>query len=264
MKLQILVPQYKENESVIRPLLDSIAIQQNVDLENEVGVIIVNDGSDVILSDEFLNLYPFKIQYILAPHRGVSATRNTALDAATADYVAYSDADDLYYNACGLWIIFREIEKGGFDGLRSLFIEETRHPKTGEVVYINRENDSTFVHGKVWRREYLIENGIRWNEDLTIHEDSYFNSLALNLSENIKDCPYPFYLWRWRDDSVCRHDPKYMIKTYRDFIKSNDALVDEYVRAIQSEAGWTLSDSFSGSGYRAWALRAPDGARFSR
>jgi glycosyltransferase involved in cell wall biosynthesis len=90
LKLQILVPQYKENEEVIRPLLDSIAIQQNVDLENEVGVIIVNDGSDVILSDEFLNRYPFKIQYILAPHRGVSAARNTALDAATAEYVAYS------------------------------------------------------------------------------------------------------------------------------------------------------------------------------
>lgn len=235
MKLQILIPQYKENESVIRPLLDSIAIQQNVDLENEVGVIIVNDGSDVILSDEFLSRYPFQIQYILAPHRGVSAARNTALDAATAEYVSYSDSDDLYYNACGLWIIFREIEKGGFDGLRSLFIEETRHPKTGEVIYINRENDSTFVHGKVWRREYLIENGIRWNEGLTIHEDSYFNSLALNLSENVKDFPYPFYLWRWRDDSVCRHDPKYMIKTYRDFIKSNDALVDEYLRRGKNE-----------------------------
>ena len=46
MKLQILVPQYKETEEIIRPLLDSIAIQQNVDLKSEVGVIIVNDGTD--------------------------------------------------------------------------------------------------------------------------------------------------------------------------------------------------------------------------
>lgn len=235
MKLQILIPQYKETEEVIRPLLDSIAIQQNVDLKNEVGAIIVNDGSDVFLSRSFLNRYPFPIQYICAPHRGVSATRNTALDAATAEYVTFCDADDLMYNACGLWIIFREIELGEFDGMRSLFIEETRHPKTREVVYINRENDSTFVHGKVWRREYLIENKIRWNEDLTIHEDSYFNSLALNLSENIKECPYPFYLWKWRDDSVCRHDPKYMLKTYKDFIASNDALVDEYLRRGKDE-----------------------------
>lgn len=31
MKLQILVPHYKEPTEVIKPLLDSIAIQQNVD-----------------------------------------------------------------------------------------------------------------------------------------------------------------------------------------------------------------------------------------
>ena len=38
MKLQILVPQYEEDDSVIKPLLDSLAIQQNVDF-NEFGVI---------------------------------------------------------------------------------------------------------------------------------------------------------------------------------------------------------------------------------
>ena len=50
-KLQILVPQYKETEDIIKPLLDSIEVQQNVDLKNDVGVIIVNDGTDVHLSD---------------------------------------------------------------------------------------------------------------------------------------------------------------------------------------------------------------------
>ena len=30
MKLQILVPQYEETDEVIKPLLDSLAIQQNV------------------------------------------------------------------------------------------------------------------------------------------------------------------------------------------------------------------------------------------
>ena len=57
MKLQILVPQYHETDQVIKPLLDSIAIQQNVDF-NEVGVIIVNDGSKVRLSKTFLKSYP--------------------------------------------------------------------------------------------------------------------------------------------------------------------------------------------------------------
>ena len=229
MKLQILVPQYKETEEVLKPLLDSIAIQQNVDLANEVGVIIVNDGSDVILDETIFDRYPFKIQYFLAHHGGVSAARNAALDAAEAEYVMWCDADDMFYNACGLWIIFREMENGGFDGLVSVFIEETRDPATKDVLYINRENDQTFVHGKVWRRQYLLDNKIRWNPGLTIHEDSYFNILARSLSQNIKYCISSFYLWKWRDESVCRHDPKYMLKTYQNFIESNDALVGEFL-----------------------------------
>jgi hypothetical protein len=110
----------------------------------------------------------------------------------------------------------------------SMFIEESRIPETNEVVYINHEMDSTFVHGKVHRRRYLIEKGIKWNPDLTIHEDSFFNIQCQNLSQNVKYCQTPFYLWKWRDDSVCRHDPKYILKTYRNMIDSNSALVKEF------------------------------------
>ena len=228
MKLQILVPQYREDDEIIRPLLDSIAIQQNVPFD-EIGVVICNDGSDVHLSRTLLEAYPFDIQYYLEPHRGVSATRNACLDHAIADYVMFCDADDMFFNACGLWILFREMTTG-FDSLVSVFVEETHAPGTGEVVYINRQQDSTFVHGKVHRRQYLLDRRIRFNDALNIHEDSYFNILCQNLSPNVKYCPTAFYLWRWRDDSVCRHDPKYILKTYGNMLDSNDALVDEFLR----------------------------------
>lgn len=230
MKLQILIPQYKETEEIIKPMLDSLAIQQNIDLKKDLGVIIVNDGSDVILSDEFLHSYPFKIEYFKNNHEGVSATRNACLDKATADYVMFCDADDMFYNACGLWIIFKEMEGEGFDSLVSVFIEETRIPNTKEVTYINREMDSTFVHGKVHRRQYLIDNHIRWNPNLTIHEDSFFNIQCQKLSTRVKYCQSPFYLWKWRDDSVCRHDPKYILKTFNNMLDSSDACVQEFIK----------------------------------
>ena len=229
MKLQILVPQYKETDDIIKPLLDSIAIQQNVDMD-DVGVIITNDGSDVHLTQEFLDSYPFDVQYYLNDHRGVSATRNACLDKATAEYVMFCDADDMFYNACGLYIIFREMELGQFDAMISVFVEETRNPETDEIVYINREMDSTFVHGKVYRRKYLIKKKIRFNPDLTIHEDSYFNCLAQKCAREVKYCQSPFYLWKWRDESVCRHDPKYILKTYNNMLDSNTALVNELLR----------------------------------
>ena len=232
VKLQILVPQYKETDEIIKPLLDSIEIQQNVDLKNDVGVIIVNDGTDVKLSEDFLKGYSYKIEYYQNEHKGVSATRNACLDKATADYVMFCDADDMFFNACGLYIVFREIDKlGGFDGLISAFLEESRNPADkSEVVYVTRDMDSTFVHGKFYKRSYLINNNIRFNPDLTIHEDSYFNCLAQKMSPNIKYCPSPFYLWKWRDESVCRHDPKYILKTYNNMLDSNTALVKEFIK----------------------------------
>lgn len=235
MKLQILVPHYKETAEVMSPLLDSIAIQQNVDF-SEVGVIICNDGTDV--RPKFRD-YPFEVKFYAEPHRGVSGTRNACLDHATADYVMFCDADDMFCHVCGLYIIFREIEMGGFDSLISNFMEETRMPKTNEVVYIDHKMDSTFVHGKVHRRQYLIDNNIRWNEDLTIHEDSYFNCLAQKIAnpDRVKVCQTAFYLWRWRDESVCRHDPKYILKTFNNMLDSNTALVNQFlIRGRRSDA----------------------------
>lgn len=227
MKLDILVPQYKETKEVIKPLLDSIALQQLVNM-SDIGVIIVNDGSDVLLDEDWLQTYPFQITYYKNQHGGVSATRQKALDLSKADYVMFCDADDMFYNMCGLWIIFREM-RIGFDSLVSVFTEETKLPNE-EHVFINREQDSTFVHGKVHRRRYLLEQNIRWNPDLTIHEDSYFNILCQKCSTNVKYCPTPFYLWKWRDESVCRNDFKYILKTYNNMLDSNTALVKELMK----------------------------------
>lgn len=238
MKFQVLIPHYKENAEVIKPLLDSIAVQQNVDF-NEVGVIICHDGEEshdfeFVKTEpngeyELYDGYPFKIEQVRQEHNGVSAARNCCLDHAKADYVMFCDIDDMFSNVCGLWIIFREMETG-FDSLVSAFMEESRHPQTKEPFYLNHEMDSTFVHGKVHRRKYLLEQSIRFNDKLTIHEDSYFNILCQNLSQNVKYCQTPFYLWKWRDESVCRHDPKYILKTYGNMLDSNDALIDEFLR----------------------------------
>lgn len=231
-KLDILVPVYNEDEHTIKPLLDSIAIQQNVNLREDVGVIVCCDGGSCTLTDAFRDNYPFHIEYFCNEHKGVSATRNACLDRSEAEYVAFCDADDMFLNTCAFWMLFQEM-KTGFDSLASVFVEETR--MNGVITYINRQMDGTFVHGKIHRRQYLVSKGIRWNENLTIHEDSYFNILAQNLSDQVKYCPTPFYLWKWRDDSVCRHDPKYILKTYRNMLDSNDALVDEFIRRTMQD-----------------------------
>ena len=242
MKLQILVPQYKETEDIVRPLLDSIRTQQGVDL-NEIGVIIVNDGTDVIFSDEFLNQYPFEILYYTNKHSGVSATRNICLAAARADYVMFCDADDMFLSNCGLYLIFQTMENE-FDVLVSTFSEESY--KDGKYTYINHENDATFVHGKVYRRQFLIDNNIAWNPKLTIHEDSYFNYLCRIIAQEdrIKYIKDVFYLWKYRPDSVCRSDEKYLLKTLGHMVDGTAALCESLIKRNRLDNAAFIAYSF--------------------
>ncbi len=239
-KLDILVPHWQETSEEMEPLLDSMAIQQGVDL-GDVGVIIAFDGPDAseLPFEEWRGKYPFPIDEVHPQKGGVSATRNAALDASNAELVMWCDADDCFYSVSGLFIIFEQYEIHHYDALVSAFFEQTKGPN-GNLTFVPRENDSTFVHGKVYRRQFLVDERLRYNPDLTIHEDSYFQILARELAiANGPDkaiyCPYPFYLWKWRDASVCRHDPKYILKTFGNMIDSNDALVDEFVRRMRPE-----------------------------
>ena len=229
MKLQILVPHYKESFAEMKPLFDSIAAQQAIDF-SDVGIIVCHDGDEATRLPEagIKAVYPFGIRFIHIPHGGVSAARNAALDEATADYVMFCDADDMFSSAVGIYTIFNMMEKN-LDVMISCFLEETR-TEDGAPFVVKHEQDFVFVHGKIFRRAYLQENSIRFDPRLTIHEDSYFNALAASCTEQVKYFPTMFYLWRWRDDSICRHDKDYLIKTYTNLIDSNDALSDEMAR----------------------------------
>ena len=108
-RLQFLVPQYKETEDVIKFLLDSIEFQVLID-KKDIGVIICSDGGEYILDQKFLDKYSYDIDYIVCPHRGVSATRNSAFLLSDADYIMYCDADDGFCNCFAIKIIFENID----------------------------------------------------------------------------------------------------------------------------------------------------------
>lgn len=231
MKLSILIPQYNEKEEQVKNLLDSIALQQNIDF-NEIEVIMVNDCSDVILSEEFVDSYPFTVNYyLLEEHKGVSAVRDICYQYSTGEYVMFCDADDMFIDGRGLFWIFQDIKKG-FDCFISYFVEEVRD-QNNNIVYIeHKEQDGTFVHGKVFNKEFLNTFNIKWNEKLTVHEDSFFVFQALSCAREgrLKLCLKPFYLWRWNSGSVSRKSPDYIGKTYDKMIDSSEELALAFSR----------------------------------
>ncbi len=228
MKLQLLIPQYNETDEIIKPMLDSIAIQQGIDFD-DIEVLIGNDGSDIKLSEDFLKSYPYSIKYFQFEHTSPAGTRQKLFEEATADYVMFCDADDMFLNVLAFCTIFYRIDRE-FDALICDFVEQFKNRETGEVKYITHKKDERFVHGKVYRRQHIIDNNITWREDIRYHEDGTYNILAIHLANKSAYCANPLYMWRWRDNSICRSDPLYVPKTYTRMIYSNAYLVDDFLQ----------------------------------
>lgn len=248
MKLQLLIPQYNETEDVARPMLDSIRTQQGINFD-DIGVIYGNDGSDIKLSEEFLGSYPFSIEYIQCEHSGLPGTRKNIFDVCTADYVMFCDADDMFYINTALYTIFEYIDKG-FDALICDFMEEVIDRNTGKSRFFRHRKDHTFVHGKIYRKQFLLDNNIVWHPDVKCHEDSGYNCLAIKLAKDLIFCENPLYLWKWRDNSICRSDPLYVPKTYTRMIYSNGWLVKDFLdRGREEDAKYYVTMIVYGTYY---------------
>lgn len=59
-------------------------------------------------------------------------------------------------------------------------------------------------HGKCYRRKYLIDKNIRFDPQLRLNEDSYFNLVAFNGTEKHIRIPKETYLWRYNKNSLTR------------------------------------------------------------
>lgn len=225
MTLDIIVPHYHEPWSLCKPLFNSIAIQCGVDWEN-ISVIVVNDGDDVVFPNGTFLQYPYRVEYIVKEHTGLSATRNRGLDESDADYVMFCDSDDQFLNCLALKMIWLEMEKGK-NIINPIFLEESYDASKGEMVYITHKSDATFMHGKCYKRSLLVEHNIRFPDGLNLHEDGYFNSLAICCGQDaIVEINTPLYLWKWNSESTVRHEPYFVVRTY-------DKLCEVWSRGIK-------------------------------
>lgn len=90
-KISVLIPAYNA-ETFLKRCMDSVLQQTYPHLE----VVIVNDGSKdgtLSLCRQYAAADP-RVRVIDQENRGVAATRNTALEAVSGDYILFVDADD--------------------------------------------------------------------------------------------------------------------------------------------------------------------------
>lgn len=240
--LDIIVTHYKEPWEVGKKLFDSIAIQECIDFK-DINVIVVNDGEDHGLPESCFTGLPYTVKQMSIKKGGVSKARNAGLDAATADWVMFCDFDDCYSSVFALYMIFCAMHEDQYDTLWSCFTEETKDSE-GKITLVSHEHDYVFIHGKAHRREFLLENGIRFHPKLTIHEDVFFNMLTQMVCkpERVGSIKTPIYCWRWNGNSVVRKDKNddFVLMTYDHLIRQRMALIEELLKREMNEQAMTI------------------------
>ncbi len=259
--LDLIVTHYHEPWEVGKQLFDMIANQREVDF-TDIGVILVNDGIGNELPEELFKDYPYEVVQMSIPKGGVSKARNAGLDASNADWVMFCDFDDTFSSIFGLHLIFCAMNEDKYDTLWSCFTEETQD-KDGKIHLVAHERDWVFIHGKAHRRQYLVENNLRFHEKLTIHEDVFFTMLTQTLAkpERIGSIKTPFYLWKWNDKSVVRKDnvEDYILYTYDHLMRQRIAITEELIKRERAEdvlatVVKTVMDSYYDCQQSTWRL----------
>lgn len=225
MKLTITITHYNEPWEVCKPLFDSIALQQGIDF-GDIQILLVQDGNQGVLERSAIEAYKLPVEFIMRPKTGVSAARNSVFAWGKGEYVMFCDCDDMFCNMFGLHLLLSGIQDKP-DIVSSKFVEENK--VVAPYKLIGHDNDMTFVHGKIFRRDFLLENKLRFHEDLTRHEDSPFVFLAHQLTTNIKYINTPFYVWKWNPNSVMRSYGvgKALLYTYPDLMKTKETVIND-------------------------------------
>lgn len=109
-RFSVVIPTFNR-ESLVGSTLESVAAQESGDWE----LVVVDDGStdgtlDVV--GRFAARFPNRVRVLRQDHRGCAAARNRGAEAATGDYLAFLDSDDLWF-PWTLRVLSAEIERRG-------------------------------------------------------------------------------------------------------------------------------------------------------
>ena len=208
--LDIIITHYTEPWEVCRRQLEMLDAQRGVDWD-QVRVTIVNDGGFRLPEDKLycLNIVP---QQKDIPHSGISAARNAGIRLAQEPWIMFCDCDDCFSNVFALADILNvlndpETEKRYDMMWTNVWAEDL---EKGQIYQIQDIKIMVFIHGKVYRREFLLSHGIWFDERLTFNEDSAFNAVIRTRTPDSRIGEIrmfaPAYVWISREGSVTQKE----------------------------------------------------------
>lgn len=218
--ISIITPVYNK-EKHLKKTIESILNQTEKDFE----LILINDGS----TDNSLNIikeYKEKdprIKLFDQTNKGVSTARNVGINHAKGEYITFFDADDSMYEEA-LKIMKEKIGSNDILMFKTRVIEKGKNyirpkhrafKKDFLIHYIDNKFQPT-MNGYLIRREFLIREGIYFNENIDYGEDMEFVIRLLSKTQKIKQI----------DD---------ILNAYN---KENQSLSKESLKLIDKDKAW--------------------------
>lgn len=261
-KLSFVLPIYKV-EQYLPQCVDSILSQATGDCE----IILVDDGSPDgcgAICDRYAQSSDI-VSVIHKENGGLSSARNAGLAQATGKYVLFVDSDD-YIEEDSVEKLLRWIDSadadvafllsrkvypdGRWEPLGEKLIRAEIQGKSREAVLrflATRPKFPASAWGKIYRRSFLEDHGLRFPNDRRLSEDLPYSLDLFLTAEKFDYLEFPYYCYRQnRAGSICNTvSGKYYFDTFR-FVEDSAA---RFGAAAPAEEQAALALSFAAYEY---------------
>ena len=185
-------------------------------------VILINDGSpdrSPEIAQNIANKYR-NIKIYHYHNSGLSAARNRGLEHSTGRFVFFLDSDDFLKKdyLCKLYheaerteseVIFSGFSKVGEDGKNEKQVSRSLL-NTQQIMdgcqFLNLKMDLGDWNNEVccalYRREFLEENSLKFDEDIKLYEDILFTNKILLYAKKVGTIPIYGYMYRYNEQSL--------------------------------------------------------------
>lgn len=221
-KVSVIIPVYNV-EKYLQECLDSV-IFQTLD---EIEIICVNDAStdgSLAVLREYEARDPRIMVLDLAENRGQAFARNQGIQESTGEYIYFLDADDKLSTPDAFEMLYKRAKEDGSDGIffdsKVIYENEELQERADSGTYIQEPFSEGIYSGseffcrrmeaqrfipavwrEFWKRTYLVENKLLYQEDTSPIEDLLFTFQAILLADRLVYFPKPLHIYRIRENS---------------------------------------------------------------
>ncbi|WP_162248029.1 glycosyltransferase family 2 protein [Angustibacter sp. Root456] len=211
MKVSVVVAVYNTGER-LRALVDSLGEQQHLG-EGELEVVLVDDGSSddtPALLQELARTRADVHVHTIENSGWPGRPRNVGLAHAQGDYVFFADHDDEFFpDALGRMHAMATADRADVVygkvvrvGARTPYWRLARRDVHGADLVDDHLLDSRSTH-KLYRRQFLLDHGVRFLEGKVRLEDHHFMGQVLSHSPRVSVlASQPCYRWIHRSDGT--------------------------------------------------------------